>query len=338
MPSAYSPESRNNSSPYPENPFLTPQSSRHSSIMRSQEKITYTTKRSAKQVHRYFNHELRTPFTSIILIICFFTSGLIDSVAFNVFSCFVGMQTGNTVFAALGISGQPLSTHRQQYYKSLVSIGAFMLGTLFFNFIHRYPKPSHHSTSRRRSVFVASFAIQTVLVVIAAVLANLDLMSNRPAVVGSFSSGSGSSTADPHANFLDLVPIALLAFQASGQVCLTRVLEANELPTIVLSTLYHDFTADLLGIAAAWQQSGSIRGFFLDGQRRQGRRAASIVALFLGGIVGGEMFKSSAGMSGGLLLAAGIKGSICVAWVVWKGDDPENCNDSDDGFDDEISR
>lgn len=110
------------------------------------------------------------------------------------------------------------------------------------------------------------------------------------------------------------------------------MLEANELPTIVLSTLYHDFTADLLGIAAAWQQSGSIRGFFLDGQRRQGRRAASIVALFLGGIVGGEMFKGSAGMSGGLLLAAGIKGAVCVAWVVWRGDDPEDSDDFDDTY------
>ena len=335
MPSAYSHESRNNSSPYPENPFLTPQSSRHSSILLSREKITYTTKQKAKKVHSYFNHELRSPFTSIILIICFFTSGLIDSVAFNVFSCFVGMQTGNTVFAALGISGQPLSTHRQQYFKSLISIAAFMLGTPFFNAIHRYPKPSQHSTSRRRAVFVASFAIQTILITVAAVLANQGVVSNRPAVVGSFSSGSdsGSSTDNsPHTNFLDLIPIALLAFQASGQVCLTRVLEANELPTIVLSTLYHDFTADLLGIAAAWQQSGSIRGFFLDGQRRQGRRAASIVALFLGGIVGGEMFKGSAGMSGGLLLAAGIKGAVCVAWVVWRGDDPEDSDDFDDTY------
>ena len=298
--------------------------------MEKKEKSGFGTRDGARKFQNYMNRELRSPYTSLILVICFFTSGLIDSVAFNVWSCFVGMQTGNTVFAALGLSGQPLSTHRQQYYKSLVSIGSFMLGTLSFNFVHRHPKLGQQPTSRRRLVFILSFFIQTILIIIAAVLVNLGVVSNRPAISGSFSSGSQrSATVNTTTNFADLAPIAILAFEAAGQVCLSRVLEVNELPTIVLSTIYHDFTADLWGIAESWRQSGSISSFFFKGQRRQGRRLASIIALFLGGIVGGEMFKSRAGMSGSLFFAAGIKGVICVAWLVWKGevadvDDEEN--------------
>jgi uncharacterized membrane protein YoaK (UPF0700 family) len=317
MPSAYSSSSRDRASPYPSNPFITPFTSRDPSFMEDQTQEKHLTTRT----RRYFNHELHSPYTSLILIICFFTSGLVDSVAFNVFSCFVGMQTGNTVFAALGLSGQPVSTHYQQYYKSLVSIGSFMLGTLFFNFLHRFPDLSLSPTRRRRSVFIISFVVQTILILVAAALTTTDLVSTRPAISGSFSSGSGSATIPMQTNYLDLLPISLLAFEAAGQVCLSRVLEVNELPTIVLSTLYHDFTADLYGIRAGWRESGgSLRGFFLRGQRRQGRRLASIVALFLGGIVGGEMFKSQAGMSGSLFFAAGVKGGICLAWAVWKGE------------------
>jgi len=42
----------------------------------------------------YFNQEFAEAHTSIYLLVSFFTSGLIDSVAFNAWSCFVGMQTG----------------------------------------------------------------------------------------------------------------------------------------------------------------------------------------------------------------------------------------------------
>jgi Protein of unknown function (DUF1275) len=194
-----------------------------------------------------------------------------------------------------------------------------MLGSLFFNFLHRYPILSQPSTSRWRSVFIVSFVIQTLLIIAAAILVNLGVVSNLPAVSGLFSSGSHkTATLSTTTTFVDIAPIALLAFEAAGQVCLSRVLGLIELPTIVLSTLYHDFTAGLYGIANTWRKSGSIRTFFLKGQGQQGRRAASITALFLGGIVGGEMFKSNAGMSGSLFFAAGIKGAICVAFALWK--------------------
>ena len=168
-----------------------------------------------------------------------------------------------------------------------------------------------------------SFIIQTVLIPIAALMVSIDLVSNQPFVAGEFSSGTmGQEFGPPH--YLDLCPVAILAFQAAGQVCLSRVLSLIELPTIVLSTLYHDFTADLFGIHDAWRKGLSLLDFILVQWRRQEKRLASIVALFVGGLVGGEMYKSAAGMSGALWMAAWLKGAISLTFLAWKKDDLED--------------
>ncbi|KAL2436569.1 hypothetical protein ABEF95_012223 [Exophiala dermatitidis] len=283
---------------------------------------TMSSEKSRGTVQRYLYQELDASYMSFVIILCFFISGLIDSVAFNSWNCFVDMQTGNTVFAALGLGGQPKASHSQQYYKSLTSIGAFCLGTLFFNTLHRFPTGfAEQASSRRRSIFIASFSIQTALIIVATVLVSQDLVSNQPFLPGAFSSGSNDKDSRPPAmtNFLDLCPVSLLSFQAAGQVTLSRLLGMVELPTIVLSALYHDFTADLLAIRTSWKRSPSLWEFLVVQQRRQGRRLASIVALFIGGIIGGEMYKSRAGMAGALWLAAGAKLAIVVAWCFWKG-------------------
>lgn len=238
---------------------------------------------------------------------------------------------GNTVFAALGIGGQPVAAHSQQYYKSLVSIGAFCIGTLFFNFMHRWPTGLHNQpTSRRRLIFVISFVLQTVLIIIAAALVTAGVVSNRPFVAGTFSSGSHlSPSASVQTDYRDLIPVAVLAFESAGQVCLSRVLSVIELPTIVLSTLYHDFTADLYCTKDLWRKSASCKDFAFVTCRRQNKRLLSIIALFIGGVVGGEMYKSRAGMGGALWLAAGLKGGIAIAFALWRKEqddiDQEHC-------------
>jgi hypothetical protein len=50
--------------------------------------------RPARATHRYLNHELDVSWMGVHIIVSFFTSGLIDSVAFNSWNCFVSMQTG----------------------------------------------------------------------------------------------------------------------------------------------------------------------------------------------------------------------------------------------------
>jgi len=46
------------------------------------------------KVTRYTNDELDMAWMGGVITACFFTSGLIDAVAFNSWNCFVGMQTG----------------------------------------------------------------------------------------------------------------------------------------------------------------------------------------------------------------------------------------------------
>ncbi|KAJ9615123.1 hypothetical protein H2200_001197 [Cladophialophora chaetospira] len=282
--------------------------------MGQMEKITRTTQAS----QRYLTHELDSCGMTVILIILFFISGLVDSVAFNSWNCFVNMQTGNTVFAALGLSGQPQASHKQQYYKSLTSIGAFCLGSLFFSVLHRYSTGlSNPPTSLRRLDLIISFFIQTCFIAIAASLVSTHMVSNKPFSPGTFSSGS-EKISSRMVNFLDLCPIALLSFQAAGQVTLSRLLGVIELPTIVLSALYHDVSADLCSIKASWQKSSSVWDFFAVHEKRQGKRGACVIAFFLGGIIGGEMYKSVVGMGGALWLAAGLKFTILMAWFFWR--------------------
>ncbi|KEF60981.1 uncharacterized protein A1O9_02545 [Exophiala aquamarina CBS 119918] len=306
----------------------TPQSSRDSSRerrkrSRSRSSMTVRIDLSGTlsmrvRTQSYLYDDFDCSYMSLIIIICFFISGLIDSVAFNSWNCFVQMQTGNTVFAALGLGGQPQASHDQQYYKSLTSIAAFCLGTLFFSALHRYPTGlSQQPTSRRRLIFLTSFLVQTIFITIAAVLVTESLVSNHPFETGTFSSGSVKNPAKIP-NFLDLCPVAILAFQAAGQVTLSRLLAMLDLPTIVLSTLYHDFTADLYSLRVSWRQRTSLRNFFLGPQRRQATRLASIVSLFAGGIIGGETYKSRAGMAGALWIAAFLKLAVTIAWLFWR--------------------
>lgn len=229
------------------------------------------------------------------------------------------MIQGNTIFAALGLGGLPYNAHDLQYVKSFIAIGSFCLGTMFFNILHRTPTGFHNQpSSRRRVVFALSFLVQTLLILVAAALVTSGVVSTQPFVVGQFSSGNESFEADAdHRNYRDFIPIILLAFEASGQVCLSRVLAVIELPTIVLSTLYHDWTADLLCTRNLWNQSSGVKDFVFVQGRRQHKRLACIIALFMGGVVGGEMYKSDAGMAGALWFAVALKACIVVAFALW---------------------
>lgn len=175
-------------------------------------------------------------------------------------------------------------------------------------------------------MLLVSFSIQVVLIIIAAALVTVGVVSNLPFQAGQFSSGSRRHTDGEYdtitrgsLNWADLAPIALLAFQASGQAALSRVLGINELPTIVLSTIYYDFMAEVTEIlpydpaCSRWQR---IKREALRNEKRN-RRFGSICGLFLGGLAGGVMFRSTVGMCGALWLAAALKLGIVIAWLIW---------------------
>lgn len=46
------------------------------------------------QIYRRLNAQVDTKWGDLILLGCFYCSGLVDSMAFNMYGCFVSMQTG----------------------------------------------------------------------------------------------------------------------------------------------------------------------------------------------------------------------------------------------------
>ncbi len=299
-----------------------------------------------KTVGGYVADELDHRCMSLMIVFCFFVSGLIDSVSFNTWSVFVNMQTGNgqseyqiglqltngclqtgnTIFAALGISGQPAASHNQQWAKSLTAIGSACAGALFFSFLHRMPNLSKPSYSHRRWLLFICFFLQSIFIISAGLLAHLGVVSDQAAVSGRFSSGSSLDSKGtlrpaslqnlPSANYRDLTAIALLGFQSGGQVCLPRVAGLAELPTNAVSSIYHFFMHDLYSVPKWYKDSQTWKEFWIN-VRVEVLRFCAIAGLFLGGIVGGEIFRSSAGLTGALWLAAALKVAISIAWLFW---------------------
>lgn len=263
--------------------------------------------------------------TDIPILACCAISGICDSVAFNATGTFASMQTGmpfhtlpsastqtnmakqtgNTIFLALGASHLP-PNQPTLWLRALVSIASFWAGCLLFSQLHRL---THHP--KRKLVLAISFLVQTIFIIIPATLAQ------SRTIVPSFSKTSLSthlteaelSVREMEENSATtLIPLALLAFQFGGQIVGSRVLGINEVPTNVLTSLYCDLLSDpflLVGLGR---------------NKKRDRRVLAIVILVAGGVVGGWLQRSSAGMSGALWIAAGIKGVVTVCWLFWRGE------------------
>jgi len=145
-------------------------------------------------------------------------------------------------------------------------------------------------------------------------------------------------------NYLDLLPIGLLAFEAAGQVCLSRVLSFSDLPTIAISTLYHDQIADSLYLThdlklaretaqdSASEPDGEqdgektkANGYFqrlmlVNGgrQKRQVYRTVCIVCLVVGATTGAQVGRFGAWAA--LWCAVGVKVGVLVAVACWRGE------------------
>jgi hypothetical protein len=102
-----------------------------------------------------------------------------------------------------------------------------------------------------------------------------------------------------------LAPLALLAFQFGGQIVTSRVLGYNEVPTNVLTSLYCDLLSDPALLAP------------LGKNPKRNRRFAAVILTIAGGISGGWLQRSSAGMSSALWIACGMKFIIAAVWLAW---------------------
>lgn len=51
-----------------------------------------------RRLRQHFSAKLKNNNTDYILLLCWFTTGLLDSTIFNAYRTFVSMQTGNSLF------------------------------------------------------------------------------------------------------------------------------------------------------------------------------------------------------------------------------------------------
>ncbi|KAH8886576.1 hypothetical protein GQ53DRAFT_657657 [Thozetella sp. PMI_491] len=245
-------------------------------------------------------YDINPSFSDLPILACCAVSGLCDGVAFNATGTFASMQTGNTIFLALGASGLP-ANQPQLWLRALVSILAFWLGCLAFSQSRRFRPKS-------KITLATSFLTQAVFICVAAALA-------QSRAVPSFGEANLATTLSEDEEAFrnatensarSLIPLAFLAFQFGGQIVMSRTLGFNEVPTNVLTSLYCDLWSDPMILA----------GF--DKNVKRNRRVAAIILSVLGGIIGGWLQRSSAGMSGVLWIAGAIKLAIAVAWVCWQ--------------------
>lgn len=156
---------------------------------------------------------------------------------------------------------------------------------------------TRHLGAKRRGTLALSFFMQSLCILIAGCLVQANVVPER----------GGVATKDGNPHFIEMLPIALLAFQSGGQIVTSRLLGYNEIPTTVLTSVYCDLASDPMLLAGLSQNV------------KRNRRLASVVLVLVGGLAGGWISRSSAGMATVLWLGGLIKMSIAISWSQWKG-------------------
>jgi hypothetical protein len=189
---------------------------------------------------------------------------------------------------ALGTSGQNNKTFG--WVRSLTSIGCFAIGCLSFARLHQLLGGAR----LRRTVFL-SFSLQTICVITAAAI-----------IQGGVIDGRYPSPRDPSdVEFAELAAVALLSFQAAGQIVNSRGLGVSEVPTVVITSLICDLVSDAQLLAP------------LSRNAKRNRRAMAFVLTLLGAICGGWISKATGAVQPSLWFVAAIKAVITIAWLFW---------------------
>ena len=240
------------------------------------------------------NDEIHPLYSDLPVLLMSPLRGMCDAVSFNAAAVFVSMQTGNTVFLALGASYLPYGD-RKLWLRAIVSLGAFWLGCFLFSKLR-------YLGAKRKTVLCLSFFLQAVFIFVSAALgqanvspsfhfANLGAMQPEQALTASRS------------DLFILLPLGFLGFQSGGQIVMSRTLQVNEIPVNVLTSLYCDFLSDPKILAR-------------DNVKRN-RRVIAIVSYF-GGVIGsGWLQRSSGGVPSVLWIAGGIKFLMGICWLFW---------------------
>lgn len=109
----------------------------------------------------------------------------------------------------------------------------------------------------------------------------------------------------------EIAPIALLSFQAAGQIVASRILGVNEVPTVVITSLLADLFSDPNLTARPIMKANPKRN----------NRIAGFVLTLIASIAGGWILKGTGQVQPVLWLVFGIKFIISLVWLIWKGSD-----------------
>ncbi|KAL8707391.1 MAG: hypothetical protein Q9220_007583 [cf. Caloplaca sp. 1 TL-2023] len=240
-------------------------------------------KPTANRWRRHFGTKIENHNSDHILLLCWFTTGLLDSTIFNAYRTFVSMQTG--------ASNYNTTTRPYGWAKSLTSLICFITGAYFFSRFGAYFQPS------RRSTLALSFLIQAAVILLCAILVEASVIEGRLEYIGD------------DIDWIHIIPIMLLSFQAPGQVWLSRDLKFNEVSTVVVSTMLYDFGADPKLFAR------------LGENRVRNRRIGGFCCLLVGAVMGGWVTKQSGHIGIPMWVAGAIKLGITVAWAVWPAEE-----------------
>lgn len=237
--------------------------------------------------------EVSTTHADIFMLTCCLISGLVDSTIYNAYGTFVSMQTGNTIFIGLGPSGPRSTTIPYGWAKSLTSIACFCTGCFCFSRISIY------AGSLRRSTLGASFLLQSMFIFVAAAIIEAGVVD------GALNYVSTDIT------WRDEIPIALLSFQAAGQIISSRALNLSDIPSVVITSMLCDISSDPNIIAP------------LGSNVNRNRKVLAFFAILVGAIIGGYIGKATGRVQVNLWIAGSLKMLITFAWVLWPEKSPE---------------
>lgn len=193
---------------------------------------------------------------------------------------------GNTIFLALSTANLPPGSDKLKWARSGISIFSLMAGSMLTSRVY------NAVGGTRRLTLVVSFLIQTLCIVIAALLVHTDSVPET---------------------FLEskriFIAIPFLAAQSGAQIVTAKSLGFNEIPTTVLTSTYNDLAGD--PELWAWQNP------------KRNRRVGSVILMLLGGIAAGWLSRLGKSLTLVLWPGAGIKLLLTISWLCFAADDGE---------------
>jgi len=235
----------------------------------------------------YLSAEIATAHADLLLLTCCLISGLVDSTIYNAYGTFVSMQTGNTIFLGLGGSTGSTTSKPYGWAKSFVSIVCFCSGCFLFSHTSRFLGPL------KRGTVATSFLLQAIIILVTAGI-----------IQGGVVDGSLNNRTND-INWRQLLPIALLSFQAAGQIVGSRILNLSEIPTVVLTSILHDISTDPQLMVS------------LKKNVKRNRRIGAFIGILVGAVAGGFISEATGRMQIPLWIAGVLKLVIVAAWMTW---------------------